>query len=326
MLRLKYLFYNEILAIEAIKKWKTDMKNVDELFSYFRISTNAIYPFPNNGKVCFLRLAPIEEKIKDNEYGEMEFIQYLRENNFPALKPLPSLNDELVEIITTEWGTYFASVFERVEGVQIKDTDLNDNIMFVYGRTLGTLHRLASDFKPSIKKWTYEDVLEWIKEELGLYGEQAAAMNEHAEVKHLLEALPKNQNTFGLIHYDFEPDNVFYDEKNKTCNVIDFEDGMYHWFALDIEQIFDSLSEHMDEKRLNVAKKVFLNGYRTEFNISSDILESLPLFRRFIDLYSYTRILHSKGEILELDNEPNWLSNVTEKLDRKKDSILAKWS
>jgi len=47
---------------------------------------------------------------------------------------------------------------------------------------------------------------------------------------------------------------------------------------------------------------------------------------RFIDLYSYTRILHSTGEILELDNEPNWLNSITEKLDRKKDSILAKWS
>lgn len=96
----------------------------------------------------------------------MEFIQYLRENNFPALKPLPSLSDKLVEIITTEWGTYFASVFKRVEGVTIGDTDLNDDIMFVYGRTLGTLHRLASDFKPSVKKWTYEDVLEWIKKSL----------------------------------------------------------------------------------------------------------------------------------------------------------------
>lgn len=47
------------------------------------------------------------------------------------------------------------------------------------------------------------------KKELGLYSEQAAAMNEYMEVKYLLEALPKNQRIFGLVHYDFEPDNVF---------------------------------------------------------------------------------------------------------------------
>lgn len=325
MLKLKYLFYNESLAMEGIRRWKTDMENVDELFSRFRISSNAIYPFLNNGKVCVLRLAPVEEKVKDNEYGEIEFIQYLRKYNFPALKPLPSLNDELIEIIETEWGTYFASVFERVEGVPIEDTDLNDNIMFVYGKTLGTLHRLSSDFRPSVKKWTYEDVLEWIKKELGLYGVQTAAVNEYMEVKNLLEALPKNQRSFGLVHYDFEPDNIFYDEKNRICNVIDFEDGLYHWFALDIEQVFDSLSECMNEEKFAIARKVFLNGYCTEFDISDEMLAFLPLFRRFIDLYSYTRILHSTGE-LELDNEPDWLRRIAGKLNRKKDSILAKWS
>ena len=324
MLKLKYLFYNELLAVEAIKKWNADMKNVDELFSYFRISSNAVYPFSNNGQVCFLRLAPIEEKIDDNEYGEMEFIQYLRDYKFPALKPLPSLNDELVEIITTEWGTYFASVFERVEGVPIKYTDLNDNIIFVYGKTLGTLHKMVSDFRPSIKKWTYEDVLEWMKKELSLYGVQTLATNEYMEVKHLLGTLPKNQKNFGLIHYDFEPDNIFYDEKHRKCNVIDFEDGLYHWFALDIEQVFDSLSECMDEERFAAARKIFLNGYCTEFDISDDMLALLPLFRRFIDLYSYTRILHSTGEVLDI--EPDWLNEIKGKLNRKKDQILAKWS
>lgn len=80
----------------------------------------------------------------------------------------------------------------------------------------------------------------------------------------------------------------------------------------------------MDEERLAVARKIFLNGYRTEFEILSDMLEFLPLFRRFIDLYSYTRILHSTGEVL--DNRLYWLNKVTGKLNRKKESILAKWS
>ncbi|AKB29305.1 putative protein kinase [Methanosarcina siciliae T4/M] len=322
MLKLKYLFFNKSLAVEGIRKWKTEINNAEELLPYFRISSNAIYPFRNNDNVCFLRLAPVEEKMKDNEYGEIEFIQYLREHNFPALKPLPSLNDELIEIIKTEWGMYFASVFERVEGVPIEDTDLNDNIIFVYGKTLGTFHRLASDFRPSVKKWTYEDVLEWIEKELGLYGAQTAAMNEYIEVKNLLETLPKNQKNFGLVHYDFEPDNVFYDVKTETCNVIDFEDGVYHWFALDIEQVFDSLAEFMDEERVAVARKIFLNGYCTEFEISSNMLALLPVFRRFIDLYSYTRIIHSTSEIL--DNEPDWLNKIKEKLNWKKDSILAR--
>lgn len=35
--------------------------------------------------------------------------------------------------------------------------------------------------------------------------------------------------------------NVFYDEETGSCNMIDFDDSMYHWYAMDIEQALDSL-------------------------------------------------------------------------------------
>lgn len=62
MLKLKYLFENYNLAKEALKNWEHDTDTLDEMLSQFRISSNAIYPFCQGGKVCFLRLAPTEEK------------------------------------------------------------------------------------------------------------------------------------------------------------------------------------------------------------------------------------------------------------------------
>ena len=64
MLKLKYLFENYELAKEALKNWEHDVDTLDQMLSQFRISSNAIYPFTQDGKVCFLRLAPIEEKIE----------------------------------------------------------------------------------------------------------------------------------------------------------------------------------------------------------------------------------------------------------------------
>lgn len=62
MLKLKYLFENYDLAKEALENWEHDHDPHDKMLSQFRISSNAIYPFCQNGEVCFLRLAPCDEK------------------------------------------------------------------------------------------------------------------------------------------------------------------------------------------------------------------------------------------------------------------------
>ena len=64
MLKLKYLFENFDLARKCMEFYECDMDSVDEMLRYFRISSNAIYPFrlKPDGRICFLRLSPAEEK------------------------------------------------------------------------------------------------------------------------------------------------------------------------------------------------------------------------------------------------------------------------
>lgn len=59
MLKLEYLFENYELAREALSLWEHDEDNLEEMLGYFRISSNAVYPFTREGRVCFLRLAPV---------------------------------------------------------------------------------------------------------------------------------------------------------------------------------------------------------------------------------------------------------------------------
>ncbi|MFQ8599529.1 MAG: hypothetical protein ACLSAP_02310 [Oscillospiraceae bacterium] len=44
--------------------------------------------------------------------------------------------------------------------------------------------------------------------------------------------------------------------------VIDFDDSMYHWYALDIEQAFDSFEDKLSGKALEIAKNEFIRGYK----------------------------------------------------------------
>ena len=325
MLKLKYLFENYGLAKEALEHWEHDADTLDKMLSQFRISSNAIYPFCQDGQVCFLRLSPLEEKLKKNVLGEMEFLQYLLACGYPALKPIPAKTGETCLKLNTGWGPFYAAAFRKVGGVPIEDTEMSSEIMFAYGKALGKLHSLSAHFSPKTKKWTHREVLDWIESVLSEYDAPDHVVSEQTAVKNELEELPANPNTYGLVHYDFEPDNVFYDKEKKTCSVIDFDDGMYHWFALDIEQVFDSLEEELSGESLQAAKNEFIRGYREEHPYPQEMKESQPLMRRFIDLYGYARLIRCVAE--KMADEPEWLVELRGKLEKailKKEASMLK--
>ena len=314
MLKLKYLFENYSLAKQALENWQHDEDKLDEMLAQFRISSNAIYPFYKNRNTCFLRLSPIEEKMNKNILGELEFITYLLKQDYPALEPIKSISGDFCLEIDTKWGKYYATAFKEVAGMQIENTNMSNEIMFQYGKTLGELHSLSSKFIPKTKKWTHIEVLSWIEVALLKYNAPDYMVSELKLIENELKKLPLTIDNYGLVHYDFELDNVFYDDKNKTCSVIDFDDGMYHWYVLDIEQVFDSISDELDDTRLQVAKNEFIDGYKSEHLYTQEMQETQPLMRRFINLYGYARVIRCVAE--KFSDEPEWLFDLRKKLDK----------
>lgn len=313
MLKLKYLFENFDLAKEALKNWTHDTDTLDEMLARFRISSNAIYPFLQEGKLCFLRLAPIEEKQEQNVFGEIEFINYLLLHNYPALEPLKAISGEDCLKLSTPWGEYYAAAFKGVRGVQIENTGMSNEIMYAYGNALGRLHALSAEFVPTTKKWTHLEALDWIADTLSTYHAPNAVVLALSALREELRLPPMQEDTYGLVHYDFEPDNVFYNQETKACAVIDFDDGMYHWYALDIEQVFGSLSDELSGDALEAAQNEFIKGYQEEHSYSEEMRSALPLMHRFIQLYGYARLIRCVAE--RFDNEPEWLEKLREKLD-----------
>ena len=314
MLKFKYLFNNPDLAEMLVKNWDYDLKSL-ELFNNFRISANAIYPFRIKGEICYLRFCPVSEKLNDNLLSELEFMNYLHSRAYPAMEVMRTKSgDELVRK-KTPWGEYYASVFKRVAGKQISQTDYNDDIMFAYGAALGELHALSSQYeKPTLKRWTHSNVFDWIEKTLGELGLDQETMLELALLRREFNRLPINQGNYGLIHYDFEPDNVFYDESTRQCSVIDFDDAMYHWYVMDIVQALFAIQDEMDVNEISHQEAVFLKGYRSVFEINDHILSKRLLFRRFANLYQYARLAKAKQE--QWENEPAWMIDLRGKLER----------
>ena len=58
-----------------------------------------------------------------------------------------------------------------------------------------------------------------IKDRLQKYDASNIVKNELETVKNGLKKLPVSQDEYGVIHYDFEPDNVFYDAESGTLRL-----------------------------------------------------------------------------------------------------------
>lgn len=259
MLKLKYLYENYDLAKSALENWEYDTDTLNDCLQHFRISSNAVYLFRWRGNKRFLRLSPVSEKIENNLKGELDFLCYLQKKNYSAVVPVASKSGDLVITLDSNWGKYYASVFKGVDGIPIEDTDCTDRILFAYGKALGQFHVLSREYSPETRKWTYQDVLSWVVNIPEKYHAPGKMLTELEEVRQALNVLPQAGDSFGLVHYDFEPDNVFWDEDKQCCIAIDFEDSMYHFFLVDLEQALDALLENIPTDRQICAKK-FLAG------------------------------------------------------------------
>jgi Ser/Thr protein kinase RdoA (MazF antagonist) len=313
MLKLKYLFNNKDLAHMILNNWENDHED-SNLLNYYRISSNAVYWCKNQGNTFFLRFVAIEEKSKEKILAELEFLRYLRDSGYPAVDTILSKAGNELEVVNTPWGIYYAVAFKKVSGKQLSEVPLTDDIIFGLGESLGRLHRLSSEYAPlKEKRKDWKETMDWIEAVLSDFPEEIAAKEELCILKDYFLKLPATKENFGLIHYDFELDNVFYDEISKTYNPIDFDDSIYHWYAMDIEQALDSLKEELPEEQIESSVNQFIKGYRCEYNISDDMLTLLPAFRRYANLYGYVRLLRSVEE--KWENEPGWMVNLRIRLE-----------
>jgi Ser/Thr protein kinase RdoA (MazF antagonist) len=223
--------------------------------------------------------------------------------------------EELVQQMTP-WGEFYASVFKGVDGVPLEETGLKDDVAFTYGASLGQLHQLSSQFRPQATiARTHNTLLDWMEETLHDLGKEGPVLDEIEMLRNFFSGMPRDNDSYGLIHYDFELDNVFYDENTHTCSVIDFDDAMLHWYGMDIVQALDSLERETDKFDFPKKKLVFLEGYKSRYAINEEWTTAIPAFRRYGDLVRYTRIARSIQE--EWENEPDWMQLLRKKLSTR---------
>jgi len=320
VLKLRYLEDNRLLAELLRDAWDADPGPS----AWFRISSNAIYPFTYQGEQRFLRFAPAAEKRAEDIAAELDFLTYLAEAGYAAAVPIASRSGEFVVSTITPWGSYHASAFHAVPGIQLDSTDLGDNIIAGYGRALAELHRLSAVYRPAgPRRWNESDVLAWIRSVLTNQPEHEPALAEAELLAERLATVPRSTESYGLIHYDFECDNVFFDAASDRWFAIDFDDAMYHWFATDIEQALHSLAGEVAVELAAAKETVFLAAYAEVRPLPEDFATLRPVCRRFADLYWYARVSDSLAEVLP--DEPDWMVDLRHRLRQRQAECAARF-
>ncbi len=311
MLKLKHLFDNRDLAVMLLENWEYD-RSKNYMLNYCRISANAIYPFIKDGKKLYLRFAPVCEKNPSHVKAELDFLRYLRYNGYRAIETVKSQQGlELVQK-HTPWGEYTAVVFKEAAGTQVCDAEYSNELYFRIGKSLARLHDLSEKYTPhGDGRHDWRQILSWVQEALETYCAPPAAIKEAHILAEAMNSLPQSPKNYGLIHFDFETDNLFYEHDSGSINPIDFDDCHYNWYAADIERSLDSLNGVSNAEK---ACREFLAGYRSERAIDEQTFGKQHIFTRYANLYGYARCLRSVSDVW--DNEPDWMSNLRTHLNQ----------
>jgi Ser/Thr protein kinase RdoA (MazF antagonist) len=312
MMRLKYLIEEQssTYARAAFHCWPNDPGSL----AFFRASANIQYAFRFHGKSHFLRLSPHDERSFGQIRAELDFIAYLRSRGYPANRPVPSISGHAIQVIPGTSGPYYAVVFEAVPGHQLDQTTMSADDYRAWGASLAELHALSRDYRPMAeRRMSFVDQLTRIYDTLSSYPDEELAMSEIHWLSGKLVVLPASPDVYGLIHYDFQPDNVFCDPVTHALSVIDFDDSLYHFYAQDIVcALMDTPGQ--------AERGYFVEGYSANGQLSQESLRLMPVFRRYASIVQYGRIMHALKDAARRDDIP-WYPKLQEKLLKRCSTI-----
>jgi Ser/Thr protein kinase RdoA (MazF antagonist) len=299
------------VANEIAVKWGSDSGTV----KFFRASANFVCRFQKDSQTYFLRFNHADERRVEEIAGEIAYLKYLAAQGITLANPIPSLTGKEVESVLTSLGTYHAVVFEALPGKEMHIEDMDDHRFPLWGKALGELHRASQQYKQANRP-TWQDHLHLVAEILTK--NEDVARKELAFLQPRIQDFPIQDQNFGLIHFDFELDNLIWD--GNRPGIIDFDDCAWYWFGADIafalRDLFADRADQVDFEQK--ALLAFLDGYRLAKPLDPETVRQIPLFLRLHNLFMFARLIRSLGDGGRAD-EPPWLAQLRQKLSRKLD-------
>ncbi|WP_164821552.1 phosphotransferase enzyme family protein [Paenibacillus koleovorans] len=304
-------------ARTCMTHWEHDAGSLQ----FWRASSNFVYRYTRAGTRYYLRFASDEDRTRDQLEAELDFLTYLQQMGIPTVVPVSSAQGHrIVTIPDTPIGTLHAVTFTEATGHSLYLPHMTPHHLEQWGRSLALLHQQSAVYSPpdiGLRRPTWEDALEKVRSVLAEHPAETDATTELLLVEKHLHTLPRSSSSFGLIHYDFELDNLFWNDRLRQFTAIDFDDALYHWYVMDIVSATRELGSLPADAAAR-AYSQFLQGYRSVMPIDESLWEQRDWFERFQRLVRFARVLRSLDDA-ECSATPAWweplLAKLTHSLD-----------
>jgi Ser/Thr protein kinase RdoA (MazF antagonist) len=309
--------YNDSILNEALARYGIAKENVRLLDGF----ESFIYEYEKGGQSYVLRVSHSLHRTSDLTQGELEWVNYLVAGGVPAARAVPSERGNWVEPIPVEDGSHFTAVsFEWARGNHPTRADWNSGLAVKLGQIVGRMHALTKHFEPSDirfrrPEWHEDYPADWA--ERYLPSSETQVITKFNELLGYLYTLPKDKDSYGLIHVDVHGGNFFVE--NGEITLFDFDDCQYAWFVYDIAMALFYAISHNCVSQEDIAWassffEQFMAGYRRENAIAPEWLRQIPYFLKLreIDLYI---VIHRS---LDLDDLDPWCASF---MDNRKYKI-----
>ncbi len=270
------------------------------------------YPAAQTG-TAYLRLVPESWRPRSRVAAVTELMRQYSKLGLAVAAPMMSVQGQLVETVPTGRGGMHAMLIAQAPGGQIDVADLTVQRARAWGAALGRLHcqRLGDRLAESLGDLRRAGQV--------LAGDRPVTAAV-ARLQAGLDRLPRHGDCFGVVHGDFELDNLAW--SGGTATAYDFDEAGRSWFVADIAYALRDVQQAATARADAPAAAAFIAGYRTVRGLPDTDLTWLPLFtaaHAALWLMRLPAILDSGPS----PSDPPWLPALRAKLLSKADQQRA---
>lgn len=270
--------------------------------SLLSTGNNDIYLVTAGSEKYVLRLSGLDKYLTMSESEflfELEWLEYLHENQVPVSHPIRRTDNRLCGLIPTPEGPRYATLFSYAEGT----TNLSVEQAFILGKSLAQLHEISNNFETTLPR-TQLDLdklihrpIQQIKDFFGSDNDKIAFLDDLAnELTKKISNVEITQSSYGIIAGDVHGSNQHFTADNKLT-MFDFEFCAYGHRVYDIATFRWAKGANNEERWQS-----FLQGYQTVRVLTNSEHESIETFVKARHLWWLGYLLELFDYKLRLDD------------------------
>lgn len=283
---------------------------------FWRSSASHVFVVPAGapgapgGRGAYLRFVPAGSKQADALEHAAGVMSAWADAGLPVVRPMLSREDRLTERVVTEHGELVAMLVPAAPGDELDLDELTDATASVWGAALARLHSASTRVGAAS---VHHDAV-GASVGTGAGADDAELLQAATVVSAALAALDPTTHARGVIHGDFELDNLRFTADGPTF--FDVDEARVDWFAADVALATRDLAGvTLDGEPRPGLLAAFLGGYRSEREFTVDEEASLTLFGVAASV-GLALDVHEALDLDEQHDDPDWLVELRAALRR----------